>query len=223
MSKFIIFDKNSLFTFNFWLNFCYHLKIKIRLNIVFHFQTDEQTEKQNQTLKQYLRIYVNYQQNNWTRLLFVIEYVYNNNWHRIIKMSSFAILYRDDDISRWKDQIQENLKKMCQRHELESKKSRSSEINYIIVWKRRKVIKLNLMMKSTLFEFLTLKTRFYWTSETFIFLNRQKNLIINITNRLKSKNSLRSKFISCDYFTRFEYTMCFMFLCWNCTKNDSTM
>jgi hypothetical protein len=29
MSKSIIFDKNSLFTFNFWSNFCYHLRIKI--------------------------------------------------------------------------------------------------------------------------------------------------------------------------------------------------
>jgi hypothetical protein len=103
MSKSIIFDRDSLFTFNFWSNFCYHLKIKIRLNIVFHSQTDDQTEKQNQTLKQYLRIYVNYQQNNWIRLLFVIEYVYNNSWHNVIKMNSFAILYRDDDISRWKD------------------------------------------------------------------------------------------------------------------------
>jgi hypothetical protein len=41
MSKFIIFDRDSLFTFNFWSNFCYHVKIKIRLNIVFHFQTDD--------------------------------------------------------------------------------------------------------------------------------------------------------------------------------------
>ncbi len=60
MSKSIMFDKNSLFIFNFWFNFCYHLKIKIWLNIVFHRQTDDQTEKQNQTLKQYLKIYVNY-------------------------------------------------------------------------------------------------------------------------------------------------------------------
>jgi hypothetical protein len=36
MSKSIIFDRNSLFTFNFWSNFCYHLRIKIRLSIVFH-------------------------------------------------------------------------------------------------------------------------------------------------------------------------------------------
>ncbi len=58
-----------------------------------------------------MRIYVNYQQNNWTRLLFVIEYAYNNSWHSVIKMSSFAILYRDDDISKWEDQIQENSEK----------------------------------------------------------------------------------------------------------------
>jgi hypothetical protein len=111
MSKFIIFDRDSLFTFNFWSNFCYHLKIKIRLNIVFHFQTNDQTEKQNQTLKQYLRIYANYQQNNWARLLFVIKYVYNNSWHNVIRMSSFAILYRDDNISKWKNQIQKDFEK----------------------------------------------------------------------------------------------------------------
>jgi hypothetical protein len=111
MLKFIIFDRESLFTFNFWSNFCYHLRIKIRLSIVFHSQTNEQTERQNQTLKQYLRIYINYQQDNWVRLLFVIEYAYNNNWHNVIKMSSFTILYRDDDISRWKDQIQDDSEK----------------------------------------------------------------------------------------------------------------
>ncbi len=111
MSKSIIFDRNSLFTFNFWSNFCYHLRIKIRLNIVFYSQIDDQTKRQNQTLKQYLKIYINYQQDNWTRLLFMIEYAYNNNWHSVIKMSSFAILYRNNDISKWKDQIQKFFEK----------------------------------------------------------------------------------------------------------------
>jgi hypothetical protein len=36
VSKFIIFDWDFLFTFHFWSNFCYHLRIKIRLSIVFH-------------------------------------------------------------------------------------------------------------------------------------------------------------------------------------------
>jgi hypothetical protein len=61
MLKSIMFDKDSLFIFNFWFNFCYHLRIKTQLNIIFHSQIDDQTKKQNQTLKQYLKIYVNYQ------------------------------------------------------------------------------------------------------------------------------------------------------------------
>jgi hypothetical protein len=64
MSKSIMFNKNSLFIFNFWFNFCYHLRIKIWLNIIFYFQTNNETKRQNQTLKQYLKIYINYQQNN---------------------------------------------------------------------------------------------------------------------------------------------------------------
>jgi hypothetical protein len=111
MSKSIIFDKDSLFTSHFWSNFCYHLRIKIRLSIVFHSQTDDQTERQNQTLKQYLRIHVNYQQDNWARLLFVIEFAYNNSWHSVIKTSSFTTLYRNEDVSKWKDQIQDDSEK----------------------------------------------------------------------------------------------------------------
>jgi hypothetical protein len=129
-----------------------------------------------------------------------------------------TMIFQDEKIK-----FKKILKRTCQRHELESKKSRSSEINYINVWKKREVIKLNIMMKSTLLEFSTLKTRFYWTSKIFISLNRQRNLIINITNRLKSRNSLKNKFISCDYFIRFEYTMYFTFFCWNRTRNNSTM
>jgi hypothetical protein len=172
MSKSIIFDKDSLFTLNFWSNFCYHLRIKIRLNIVFHSQTNEQTERQNQTLKQYLRIYVNYQQNNWVWLLFVIEYVYNNNWHSVIKMSSFTTLYQDDDISRWKDQIQENSEKNVSTTRVRVEKITKLRNQLYKRLKKRKIIKLNIMMKSTLLDSSTLKTRFYWTSETFIFLNR---------------------------------------------------
>ncbi len=59
-------------------------------------------------MKQYLRIYANYQQDNWVRLLFVTEFAYNNNWHNVIKTSSFTTLYKDDDILKWEDQIQKN-------------------------------------------------------------------------------------------------------------------
>jgi len=39
---------------------------------------DGQTEHMNQTLKQYFHVYCNYQQDNWSKLLSLIEFAYNN-------------------------------------------------------------------------------------------------------------------------------------------------
>jgi len=44
----------------------------------YHLEGDRQTEWTNQTLEQYLRIYCNYQQSNWSHLLLLAEFVYNN-------------------------------------------------------------------------------------------------------------------------------------------------
>ena len=44
----------------------------------YHPEGDEQTEHMNQTLKQYLCVYCNYQQDNWSKLLSLVEFAYNN-------------------------------------------------------------------------------------------------------------------------------------------------
>ncbi len=44
-------------------------------------------------------------------MLFVTKFAYNNNWHNVIKTSSFTILYRNENVSKWKDQIQEDSEK----------------------------------------------------------------------------------------------------------------
>jgi len=44
----------------------------------YHPEGDRQTEHMNQTLKQYLRVYCNYQQDNWSELLPLVEFAYNN-------------------------------------------------------------------------------------------------------------------------------------------------
>ena len=41
-------------------------------------ESDRQTECTNQTLEQYLHIYCNYQQDNWSELLLLTEFAYNN-------------------------------------------------------------------------------------------------------------------------------------------------
>jgi len=44
----------------------------------YHPEGDEQIERMNQTLEQYLHVYCNYQQDNWSELLPLIEFAYNN-------------------------------------------------------------------------------------------------------------------------------------------------
>ena len=55
----------------------------------YHLEGDEQTKHTNQTLKQYLCIYCNYQQDNWSELLLLVEFAYNNAPSATTGVSSF--------------------------------------------------------------------------------------------------------------------------------------
>ena len=44
----------------------------------YHPEDDGQTEHMNQILEQYLYVYCNYQQDNWSKLLLLIKFAYNN-------------------------------------------------------------------------------------------------------------------------------------------------
>ena len=92
-SKNIISNREFLFTNNFWSILCYHAKIKRKLNIVFHSQTNNQTKKQNQTLEHYLRCFCNHKQNNWISLLLITIFVYNCAKHASIELASFETLF----------------------------------------------------------------------------------------------------------------------------------
>ena len=54
------------------------LEIKRKMSTAFYLQTDEQIKQLNQTLKQYLRTYINEKQNDWIKLLFTTQLIYNN-------------------------------------------------------------------------------------------------------------------------------------------------
>ncbi len=74
----IVSDWGSVFTSKFWLSLYYFLGIKQRLSTAFHPQTDSQTERQNSTIENYLQAFVNFEQNDWARLLPMAEFAYNN-------------------------------------------------------------------------------------------------------------------------------------------------
>ena len=74
----IVIDKGFLFTSKFWSSLCYFLGIKQTLFTTFYPQTDSQSERQNSTMKRYLQAFVNFEQNNWAKLLPMAKFAYNN-------------------------------------------------------------------------------------------------------------------------------------------------
>ena len=71
-------DRGSKFVSHFWRSFRKALDMKLHFTSGYHPEGDGQTKRTNQTLEQYLQVYCNYQQDNWSLLLPLIEFAYNN-------------------------------------------------------------------------------------------------------------------------------------------------
>ena len=74
----LVSDRGTQFTSGFSRSLCKLVGATQNLSTSFHTQTDGQTERVNDILKQYLRGYINYQQDNWTEILTLAEFAYNN-------------------------------------------------------------------------------------------------------------------------------------------------
>ena len=71
-------DRGSEFVSNFFRSLGTTLDMRLYFTSGYHPEGDGQTECMNQTLEQYLRVYCNYQQDNWSELLPLMEFAYNN-------------------------------------------------------------------------------------------------------------------------------------------------
>jgi hypothetical protein len=71
-------DRGSEFVSRFFRSLGKALDMKLHFTSGYHPEGDGQTERTNQTLEQYLRAYCNYQQDNWSELLPLAEFAYNN-------------------------------------------------------------------------------------------------------------------------------------------------
>ena len=67
--------------------------MKLHFTSGYHPEADGQAERVNQTLEQYLHHYVSYQQDNWSTLLPLTEFAYNNAAHESTGLSPFYIEY----------------------------------------------------------------------------------------------------------------------------------
>jgi len=71
-------DRGSEFVSHFFCSLGTALDMKLHFTSGYHPEANGQAERTNQTLEQYLRIYCNYQQDNWSELLPLAEFAYNN-------------------------------------------------------------------------------------------------------------------------------------------------
>ena len=71
-------DRGSEFISAFFRALGKALSMKLHFTSGYHPQADGQTERVNQTLEQYIRCYCSYQQDDWSELLPMAEFTYNN-------------------------------------------------------------------------------------------------------------------------------------------------
>src|SRR5882672_7704919 len=95
----IVSDRGTVFTSKFWSNLMKLINAKTNLSTSFHPQTDGQTERTNQILETYIRLYCDYMQNNWNKLLTYAEFSYNNIQYSTTKVSPFFANYGFHPIS----------------------------------------------------------------------------------------------------------------------------
>jgi len=72
-------DRGSEFVLHFFRSLGTALNMKLHFTSGYPPEGDGQTEQTNQTLEQYPRVYCKYQQDNWSELLPLAEFAYNNS------------------------------------------------------------------------------------------------------------------------------------------------
>jgi len=102
----IVSHRDAQFTSKFWETITGILKIKRGMSTAFHLQTDGQTERVNQSIEPYLRTFCNYEQNNWSEMLPIGEYTYNNSLTTATGLSPFYANYGFHPWTSWPVEIE---------------------------------------------------------------------------------------------------------------------
>jgi len=86
-------DRHGSFTSKVTRKMFKALGIEQRFSTAYHPQTQGQVENLNGWLKTFLRMFCNHQKNNWSDLLHLVEFAWNNHHHSSIGMTPFYANY----------------------------------------------------------------------------------------------------------------------------------
>ncbi len=89
----IVSDRDVRFTSDVWASLSSMLKVELSMSSAHHPRTDGQTERFNSTIEQYLRMYINFQQDDWSQHLNSCTFALNNAVSESTKMSPNEVLF----------------------------------------------------------------------------------------------------------------------------------
>ncbi len=140
LSSFIVSDRNSQFISILWKFLCKRLNIFLWLFIIYHLQINDQSEWVNQNIKRYLQFFCSYMQNDWSKWLFMIEFVDNNVLFSIIFLILFFMnksfhshMSFDSDIIKYRS--------TRERLQINRVKNISEQMNKTLIFAREALIK----------------------------------------------------------------------------------
>ncbi len=109
-----------------WKSLCKWLRITASLFTVYHFEINDQLKQVNQDIERELRIYCNYMQNDWVKLISMMKF--NDNFN-IFSITSMILFYFNKEFHSWMsfDSDMTDYKTTCER--LEVRKA-----NNIVIW-----------------------------------------------------------------------------------------
>jgi hypothetical protein len=84
-------DRGSVFTSEFFKHLCKVLQITQLLSTAYHPQTDGQTERVNRVMEDTLRHFISPTQDDWDKLLPLVEFAINNSKHESTKETPFFL------------------------------------------------------------------------------------------------------------------------------------
>src|SRR6267378_4997192 len=88
----VVSDQGTTFVSKFTKALWKQLSVKMLPSTAYHPQTNGQTERANQELEQYLWFYCNYQQDNWSTLLLLAQFVMNSRFHSSVQNTPFYLM-----------------------------------------------------------------------------------------------------------------------------------
>lgn len=89
----VISDRDPRFVAQYWQSQMQSIGARLNMSTAGHPQTDGASERANRTVEQMLRCYVDGRQENWVRMLPMVEFAYNSAINEVTGVSPFSVVY----------------------------------------------------------------------------------------------------------------------------------